>query len=409
MSVAQKKTSNSVFVPKIGSCYFVALSWFGCVKRFPTAFPSKKTQYVEGEVLSINKNEACVQFPALLELIKIKMSGFLKNVFLANIPPGCSVFSSSAFCTCFPEEYHERSKSAFLQLSKLKACGTEIVYADETIDMYENSSRATRVKRLQECLIEKITETKSGNAALERKRSEVEEWLRLKTPLFNPSGSFVMLWVHLWKRVYCSLRFWNVSCDRVVDIYASKDLVEKAGATFLELCGWDVTENAGGTFQFQTHSLKIVQASFASSDMMPDLVDPLFRITFIKSDSVFEMQKKAVGYYLKVACNPRDPSIEKKELLKMARNELGAENFPEATFFSKPIVAKKIIDHRMKNKHWVGFKSLNKVVVSQQHPCCLQFKTVAYGRTRIRVQFHTQNFSFLVSNKKGMQCRIVQT
>ena len=44
--------------------------------------------------------------------------------------------------------------------------------------------------------------------------------------------------------MYCSLRFWNVSCDRVVDIYASKDLVEKASATFLELCGWDVTENA---------------------------------------------------------------------------------------------------------------------------------------------------------------------
>ena len=82
--------------------------------------------------------------------------------------------------------------------------------------------------------------------------------------------------------MYCSLRFWNVSCDRVVDIYASKDLVEKADATFLELCGWDFTENAGGTFQFQTHSLKIVQASFASSDMMPDLVDPLFTITFIK-------------------------------------------------------------------------------------------------------------------------------
>ena len=35
-----------------------------------------------------------------------------------------------------------------------------------------------------------------------------------------------------------------MSCGCVMYIYASNDLVEKASATFLELCGWDVTENA---------------------------------------------------------------------------------------------------------------------------------------------------------------------
>ena len=63
---------------------------------------------------------------------------------------------------------------------------------------------------------------------------------------------------------------------------------------------------------FRTTLLKTAKETFANVDMMPDMVDPLKRISFVRSANIIPEMKEAAGMFGAIAGNPRDPFIKKK-------------------------------------------------------------------------------------------------
>ena len=231
--------------------------------------------------------------------------------------------------------------------------------------------------------------------------------MALSTPLFDPSVAFMELWMIMAKKVYLTLGLLRSHEEATVDIYASRLLVEKAAVIYLQIAGWDeVSSEASGSFLFKTNSFQKVQHTFANSDVAPGMIDQLQRIVFVKNNSIFDQMKASNGIYMQVACNPRDPAILKEQLFKMAVNELGPANVPNIKAFSKCARARKIIDHRINQKSFVGFKSLRKVVVIQEHPFQIEIKPSTSGRSLVHMTFKVSCFSFKVV-RGNIQCRRV--
>ena len=126
---------------------------------------------------------------------------------------------------------------------------------------------------------------------------------------------------------------------------------------------------------------------FANVDMMPDMVDPLNRISFVKSANITTDVKEAARIFGAIADNPRDPSIKnnKKTLFTMAQNELDRIEFNPSEKLSKCALARKIIDQRISKKKNCWVKWLTKVGVNGQHPFVLEIKPASYGQTSVRL------------------------
>ena len=278
----------------------------------------------------------------------------------------------------------------------------------EKEDLYLDSSSSIRSKWIKQCFLKELHDA-APTAELEVMRVQCEEMILISTPLFNPYESLMNLLILQATKKYQSLGPLRNCQDAVVELHYCRNVVEKLAAPLFEIFGWEVVEpssgaRTSGTFKFSTTSRTVLRQSFARCELVPSLVDPLSRITFTKSDSIFALMKDKTGTFYRAACNPRDPTINKKTLLLFARNEVGIDAVPRNKNFTKCVLSKKIIDHRILNRKYLGFKALSKVVVSNDAPVVLEIKPSNCGRSLVRLSFKVQHFSFKVTQKKGIWC-----
>ena len=88
----------------------------------------------------------------------------------------------------------------------------------------------------------------------------------------------------------------------------------------------------------------------------------------------------------------------------MAVNELGANAVGRQQQNSKCALGRKIINHRIAQKSFLGFKELRKVSISVSNPFKLEIKPGAFGTSVVRCSFHVSAFTFKVS-KQSVSCR----
>ena len=395
------------FKPERNQKFFVILDFLTHMKGNPEKFILHETQVIV--VIGKDDRVITLAFDAALEICEINAATFQKTNFYNCIPEGKAEFIFSDFLLCDVEEACVRVKGNFAKVSTYAAQGISMEHPSENEELYLESSSSTRSKRIKLCYLKELHHP-APNTDLEAKRVKCEELILASTPLFNPYESLLNFLILLANKMYQSLGPLRNSQDAVVEVYYDRNIVEKLAAPLLEIHGWECILDGGlttsGSFKFATTSRSILQHSFARSELLPSMVDPTSRISFTKSDSIFQLMKDASGTYYRAACNPRDASIKKKTLLLFARNEIGRQAFPAKQTFTKCLLAKKIIDHRIKSKKFLGFKSLTKVVVTNDAPFVLEIKPSSCGRSLVRMSFKVEHFAFKVTKKRsrGIWC-----
>ena len=98
------------------------------------------------------------------------------------------------------------------------------------------------------------------------------------------------------------------------------------------------------------------------------------------------------------------PPSRKRRCSCSLETKFGRQAFPAKQTFTKCLLAKKIIDHRIKSKKFLGFKSLTKVVVTNDAPFVLEIKPSSCGRSLVRMSFKVKHFAFKVTKKRGIWC-----
>ena len=120
------------------------------------------------------------------------------------------------------------------------------------------------------------------------------------------------------KKLYMSMGHFRGSEEGTIELSTSRVLVEKIMVPYLQIAAWTENPcNTTGRYEFVSTSVEKVKETFASSELMPGMLDPLNRLFFMKDNKVFEQMKEVKGIYLKVPCNPNDAKIKKKELYKI--------------------------------------------------------------------------------------------
>lgn len=198
-------------------------------------------------------------------------------------------------------------KGNFAMVSAFTAQGISLEHSSENEELYLGSSSSTRSKRVKHCFLKELHDP-APNSDLEAKRMKCEELLLASTPLFNPYESLLNFLILLANKMYQSLGPWRNSQEAIVEVYYDRNIVEKLAAPLLEIYGWECVLDGGvttsGTFKFATTCRSVLQRSFARSELMASMVDPTSRISFTKSDSIFQLMKDACGTYYRAACNP---------------------------------------------------------------------------------------------------------
>ena len=389
---------------EVGDNFFVNLIYFDYVKKNPTKFPSRKVDVVEGVFVGINQKCGILKFEAMVEVQQVPLKKMEKITFFKNKPPNCDLFTSRSFLATDSEEFLNRSSNCLNFVATMKSQGAILDAPTENLDLYAESCPQTRVKRLKHCLL-KILEQPASNTLLEKKRLEVQSLIGLSTPLWDPCSSFMELWMLIGKKLYMSMGHFRGSEEGTIELSTSRVLVEKIMVPYLQIAAWTENPcNTTGRYEFVSTSVEKVKETFASSELMPGMLDPLNRLFFMKDNKVFEQMKEVKGIYLKVPCNPNDAKIKKKELYKMAVNELGANAVGRQQQNSKCALGRKIINHRIAQKSFLGFKELRKVSISVSNPFKLEIKPGAFGTSVVRCSFHVSAFTFKVS-KQSVSCR----
>jgi hypothetical protein len=391
------------FILKLGQIFYVHLNFFEHVRKNPGLFLDRASKVAQGKVIALSE-KATLEFVALVEVMELSLKKFQKIVFHKQIPPHTTAFVPSDFVAADPGEYFLRVSKCVKFMGDMKSQGARIESPSETLDLYSESCTQTRSKRLKKCLL-KYLEEPAATPSLEKKKAAITALMSFSTPLFDPAVAFMELWMILAKKIYLTLGMLRHHEEAVIELHSSRLLVENAVVTYLQIAGWDeVCCESAGSFKFKALSLEKVQDSFANSDLSPDMTDPLKRIFFVKSEQILQSMKNYAGIYMRVALNPRDPKLKKEILVKMAVNEVGRAGLGNVKSLSKCAIAKKIVDHRIQQKTFLGFKTLRKVAVNAERPFVIEIKPASYGRSLLRLTFHVTCFNFKVSKMGKISC-----
>ena len=151
---------------------------------------------------------------------------------------------------------------------------------------------------------------------------------------------------------------------------------------------------------------------------MPNLQDPYRRVQFLKTDMLLEHQLTTLG--MQGIAVARDPFVSNRDALENSViNELAFfENTSpdprsleqittQVKGMNKKQLAAFILNHRIENGTFLGFKFLSKLVVSNIQPFSISFSPARIGHMKMVVKFSVTKSRIVHTANQPVQLVVV--
>lgn len=241
--------------------------------------------------------------------------------------------------------------------------------------------------------------------AMERKRCKLNYVLDVATPLFSAKTELMRFLSTCGRRLHSSLKPKLGGEELMVEIRAPMSVVDDLVVPFLLISGWKKQTCGKGAILLATSNGDTVRSTIGGMHLIPGLSDPMRRVKFVDSEEIFDEMKKIRNMSgCNYAINPKDSKIRKAVLHEYAVSELGNDFLGKKP--SMTLIAHAIMEKRIKDKTWLGFDSMVKIVVTEEKPFSVLVVSGRNGYKVFRMKYYTDKYVFLVENGK-IRCRKV--